>query len=206
MRGAVFLFVLAVYGSAWAGSVPPSAMVTFEGFADGTVFGPEAGHVPGDAVLSQNGIIMRVQNFHFQDFVGFYRAEIGGLFEPYFPSTPLETNNINVEFDFSGLPFSVQRVTFEYLDFGGISNLSVNGGTLYELASLSDLPSSIAPGIEASVQPGLVTLLGPIASLQVGGQELGIDNVIAVPEPGMIILGLLAGLSLSTRFRNRIGK
>jgi hypothetical protein len=97
----------------------------------------------------------------------------------------LRLNNINVEFDFSGVGFAVQEVTFEFLDLGGHENLSVNGSPIFA-GELSAVGSPI-DGVSASVtttpvsggNSGRVVLGGAVETVRVGGQELWIDNVCA---------------------------
>jgi hypothetical protein len=164
-----------------------------------------AGHSPGEVVLIQDEIRMRVQPFFFDGFVGFMRAEVGGIFDEFFESTPLETNNITVEFDFTHVGFAVEQVSFEFQDFGGASNFAVNGHTLYELSSLSQVPESVAPGVTASISGSVLTLDGSVHSFRVGGQEVALDNVFAVPEPGTVTFLALAGsaLAMLRKYRGR---
>jgi hypothetical protein len=108
----IFLFLAcALTPACWAGSVPPPALVNFENVPPGTQFGMLQGDAPGDLVLSQNGIDMRLRNFHFESFIGFFRADVGGAFDEFFPTTPLEINNIAVEFDFGEVGYPVTEVT-----------------------------------------------------------------------------------------------
>jgi len=179
------------------------AVVDFEVEAPGTFFGGPADDVPGEVVLQQNGIRMSVEEYYLGTFVGFYRATVGGEFAGLFSSLPLQTDNISVLFDFSGLTFDVTRVTLEYKEFGGSDNFAVNGHTIHELTSLLNLPAEVAPGVSASVADGLITLTGMIDSFRIGGQELAIDNVTAVPEPGAICLLLGGAISLLRRRKSR---
>ena len=122
------------------GSGAFAATMDFEGIGLGTRYGGGEGDNPGDVVLTQGGIDMSVETFYYGSFDGFNYAEIGGQFAGFFPTTPLETNNISVKFDFSNLGFDVTLVTLEYQEFGGIDNFAVNGHTIYELTSLLDIP------------------------------------------------------------------
>ena len=173
----------------------------FESVKPGTTFGQAFGNTPGEIVLTQGGIAMSVEEFFLGTFVGFIRAEVGGRYDEYFPTTPLELDNIGVRFDFADVSFDVTHVTLEYQEFGGGNNFAVNDHTLYEVSPLSDLPVDVAPGVTASVDAGVITLVGEIDSFQIGGQELGIDNIVAVPEPmSMLLLGL-GGVALMYRRR-----
>ncbi len=46
---------------------------------------------------------------------------------PFGNGQTIGLNNINLEFDFTGIGFPVSRVVFEHLDLGGFENLGVNG-------------------------------------------------------------------------------
>lgn len=173
--------------------------VDFESVAPGTTFGQGYGNTPGEIVLTQEGIAMSVEEFFLGTFVGFVRAEVGGRYDDYFPTTPLELDNIGVRFDFADVGFDVNFVTLEYQEFGGGNNFAVNDEVLFQVSPLTDLPTNVAPGVTASVDAGVITLVGDIDSFQIGGQELGIDNVTAVPEPASILLLALGGVALLHR-------
>lgn len=203
-RNAIVAAFLVAAAQSLGGVVQFTATVDFETVPMGTRFGSEAGQQAGDEVLMQDDIRMTLDQFQFGAFRGFYRAEVGGIFADFFPTVPLEINNINVVFHFNQLPFLVETVTFEFAEFGGMNNLAVNGHVIHELASLSLIPANPAPGITALVADGIVALIGPIESLLIGGQELAIDNVTAVgvPEPSVLAL-LMLGVAAVRRFRPR---
>lgn len=114
----------------------------------------------------------------------------------YFPSFGadqiLKVGNINLEFDFSQIGFQPSQITFEFVDFGGNENLSINGDrqTIF-IGDLFLAPASI--GIAGVVvdgeslenegtmyaNAGLVTLTGAVNMFAIGGQEFWIDNVCA---------------------------
>jgi hypothetical protein len=175
------------------------AVVDFETVPVGTQYGAAAGNFPGQVVLTQNGINMSVENFHLGGFTGFNLAEVGGAYDAFFPTTPLELNNISARFDFAGVGFDVNEVRLDYQEFGGSDNFSVNAGTLFELEALTNIPVNVAPGVTASVLSGEIRLLGNVDSFLIGGQELAIDNIRAIPEPGTALLLLLLSLGSSRR-------
>jgi len=180
-----------------------SPIVDFEDVATGTTFGALDGQGPGDLAFSQNGIDVRVEDFFFGSLAVPGFAEVGGTYDSDFASTPLSIDNLSLRFDFTNVGFPVSQVSFEFMEFGGLSNFAVNGGALIQLSPLSTLPSDIAPGITATVDQGVVTLFGAIDSFLVGGQELGIDNVIAVPEPATLALLAIGGLGMLGRLRRK---
>jgi hypothetical protein len=125
---------------------------------------------------------------------------VGGELDPFFPTTPVSMNNIAFEFDFAGLAFDVNSVSLDYMEFGGVSNFAVNGGTPFQITEFTDLPSNVAPGVTALVDEDMIVLLGDIDSFLIGGQELGIDNIVAVPEPlALTLLAMGAGALLGYR-------
>lgn len=183
-----------------ATSLVSAATLNFEGLPVGTRFGQQYGQTPGQIVHSQNGIDMSVENFFFssQGFTGFARAEVGGGgLRAYFPSEPLFLDNLNVRFDLTGVGFNVDRVSVDYLELGGLDNFAVNDRPIIEITPLNGLPIDIAPGIRLyhDVLDGItglsrITLVGDVDSLLIGGQELGINVVVAVPEPaGLALMG-----------------
>lgn len=195
LRCLTFLFVCAGCVPTWASTLD------FDSIAIGnpTVFGANFGNTPGELVLMQDGITMTVEELILGSTSGFDRAEIGGLYAADFATTPLSLDNISVMFDFTGLGSNTSLVTLEVQEFGvdGGSTLSVNGQPLVDL---SNLPTNIAPGVSATFANNLLTLSGSINSLQIGGQELGIDTVTAVPEPStFVLLGMAAAAAIRRR-------
>ncbi len=188
---------------AMASGTARATSIDFESIPMGTLYGAAANHSPSEVVLSENGIDMSVENFFLGSFVGFFDAEVGGIYGQQFPTHALQLDNISVQFDLAGVGFAVNQVTFEYLEFGGASNLSVNGSAILQLDSLNDVPSAIAPGISATVGSGVVTLFGPIDRFLVGGQELAIDSITVVPEPATVLLLGVAALAMTGRTLRR---
>lgn len=181
------------------GAPANATIIDFESMPPGTLYGGAAGDLPGDIVLSQSGINMSVQQFFLGSYVGFVKAEVGGKYDGFFPTTPLGLENISVLFDFTGMGADVTSLTLEYQQFGGANNFAVNGGTIHEVNAFSSLPTNIAPGVFAFVTNSSIILSGDINTVRVGGQELAIDNVNAIPEPGSCLLVLLGGAILHRR-------
>lgn len=186
----------------------------FESVPVGTSYGGSDGHNPGDIVLMEDDIVMSVESFASTAGAIFGQAVVGGDYMPFFQSTPLQMNNIDARFDFTGLDLPVGILRLEFRDFGGTVDFSLNDGTRYILDDLTDLPSVPEPGYETVVVPpisfngfGVLTIYGfGIESVQLGGQELVVDRVIAttVPEPATALLMAL-GAGAMLRRRRRLG-
>ncbi|MFQ5352526.1 MAG: hypothetical protein ACE5D3_05570, partial [Candidatus Binatia bacterium] len=175
--------------------------VSFDGLPAGTVFG-FGRDLPGAEVHSEaDGIRMSVENFVLGSSEFFFFAEVAGPATQPFATNALSLDNISVRFDFADVPFTVNEVSFEFFDLGGSSNLAVNDAPLFILNPLSTLPTNVAPGVTAIVSGGHITLVGPVQSVLIGGQELVIDNINAVPEPVSGILLTLASLACWKRRR-----
>jgi hypothetical protein len=98
----------------------------------------------------------------------------------------VNTNNINLEFDFTDLFFTPDKVVVIFRDTGGIENISVNGSSVLigELASGST--SGVSWTVTDSPEPnnphnrlGHLTINGDVERLKIGGQEFWIDSVCA---------------------------
>lgn len=179
------------------------ALVDFESIPIGTIFGQDAGNVPGEKVLTQDGIAMSLDVLLVGSFVGFNRATVGSAYADLFDTTPLELNNISAVFDFANLSFDVNSLTLEVQHFGGASNLSVNGASLQDLLRLDDVPQIVAPGVSAYLVNKTLTLEGPLDLFRIGGQELVVDNILAVPEPATALLALITLGWAARRSRRR---
>jgi len=197
-----------------------AARFDFEGEVVGTEFGPGNGDSPGDQILTQDGIILTLENFDNGVGTGFNGATIKGHPGPptsEFPITEnatnvLGTNNINAKFDFSGVGFPVTKVTIDFADQGGTENFDVND---IGLQVLGDLTSVVDPAgfmvtvnvneidntdvgtVEVMALPG-----NTIQSFTIGGQEFAIDNLVAIPEPTSAA-GVLACLAMFALRRRR---
>jgi len=192
--------------SLFVSSVALATTMDFQSVAVGTKYGEAPlPNFPGQVVLTepaQNGIDMSVEQFFFQQFTGFFQAEVVG------PSNDhqLAIDNISVLFDLTNVGFNVTSLTLEYLELGGNDNFAVNGGSIRQLAELTDIPANVAPGVTALVDGGLITLTGKIDSVLIGGQELTIDTIVAVPEPTSLILLAVGGVLALRRLRERSGR
>ncbi len=165
--------------------------------AAGTQYGAPAGQAPGTLIFNSHGIDVRVRDFVFMGGGGsFGEAGIEPAPATFGMSQVMAVNNINLEFDFSGLGAPVTKVTLDYLDMGGRENLAINGQPAPAYAGELEAAPSPIGGVALSFTPpvtvvggktGSMTATGPITQLQVGGQEFWIDNLCATlktgPEP-----------------------
>ena len=184
----------------WMSPISLAVTVEFESVPVGTKYGDDFGNVPGQVVLTepaQNGIDMSVEQFFFQQFTGFFQAEVVGPANDH----ALAIDNISVLFDLTNVGFNVTSLTLEYLELGGNDNFAVNGGSILQLADLTDIPANVAPGVTALVDGGLITLTGKIDTVLIGGQELTVDTIVAVPEPTSLVLLGAGGVLALRRLR-----
>ncbi len=168
--------------------------------------GPEQNfYAPGDVVHIENGIEMSVEWFYLNQFSGFFWAEVIGPQNDH----QLALDNINVMFDLTNVGFDVTSLTVEYMELGGGNNFAVNGGSIMQLSSLMDLPSNVAGGVtitqfelDPQTHRTQITLTGDLDNLLIGGQELIIDSIVAVPEPtSLLLLGAGGALAMLRRRR-----
>ena len=116
----------------------------------------------------------------------------------------ISMGNVNLDFDFGG---PQTTVSFQYAEFGGNVNLTVNG-TLLNFEDYISMDGMNAGGAMVSVSEdmpgsnsGSVTVVGNITQFSTGGQELNIDDVRFVPAPGAVALLGLGGVTLLRRRR-----
>lgn len=166
-----------------------SACVNFEPTpAAGTTYGTPLGQTPGSVVLFASGLIGSVERFTTPAGGSFFNLARVENPPTAFATPPraLRLNNIAMRFHFFALPFRPTRLTFRYLDLGGLENLAINGQAPF-MGNLSTPPAAVAGfGISASSaavpggRRGLVTIQGPnLRDVSIGGQELWIDQVCA---------------------------
>ena len=156
--------------------------------AVGTQFGTPVGQSSGDAVLTSTGIAVALADFDTGHGTAFGLASIDNAPPALGGGQVLRLNNIALDIDFSGLPFPVHEVSFDFLDRGGLDNLGVNGVPPPLIGNLTSAPPTIAglnvavtagPVGPGSATRGRVVLSGAVEILRIGGQELWIDNVCA---------------------------
>lgn len=176
----------------------------FQSVALGAKYGGDFGNHPGQVLdeFTEDGIQMSVEQFFLPQFTGFFQAEVVGPANDH----QLAIDNINVLFDLTNVGFNVTSLTLEYVELGGEDNFAVNGGSIHQLARFTEIDhTNVAPGVTALVDGGLITLTGKIDSVLIGGQELTVDSIVAVPEPTSMILLAVGGL-LALRQCGRTGR
>jgi hypothetical protein len=162
------------------------ACVDFESpLSIGTQFGAPAGQTSGTVAFAANGITVSVADFELGGSTVFNSATIDSAPPALGSGQALRVNNINLVVDFSALSFAVGEVRFDFLDLGGIENLSVNGASTFVGEFTSAPPTLGGVTISVTASPvvggtrGTVVLSGAVQTLRVGGQELWIDNICA---------------------------
>ncbi len=194
-RGLVALVAFGVANSSTFGG-----QVTFETLAIGQTYGNGV-QSPGEVIFSQDGIHVSVETFRTGTFEDLNLAEINGPGTDLFATRHASFDNINFGFDLTGVA-PINDVTIDYHEFGGVNNFSVNGGPLLELPAMTSMPANVAPGVTASVDGDSIHLSGLVSRFVIGGQELAIDNIVAVPEPTCLAI-LAAGLGTGLLRRRR---
>jgi hypothetical protein len=92
-------------------------------------------------------------------------------------------SNINLKFDFSGLAFTVGKVTFDFADLGGSENIAVNGSSIVEGELASGNVGGVPLTINRVASVGDGTLDGSVRDLKIGGQQFYLDNVCTFEVP-----------------------
>ena len=164
--------------------------VTFNPLAASTQYGPPT-YSSGSLVFTENNIPVRVFDFGSGGSFNFCKVLPASAYPGFGLGNIMNTNNITLELDFSGLSFQPRKVIFGYMDLGGTEHLRVNNEAttefVGELQSMI-LPYNIASGVQVTsitkipTQGGFkgrVTVVGSVNLLRVGGQEFFLDNLCA---------------------------
>lgn len=159
--------------------------VKFNSVAPTARWGTPAGHSSGDVVHTEDGIPVAVQEFYWSATTTHFGST---RVRPSFTVSgeqSINTNNINLEFDFTQLPFTPNEVLVIFRDTGGFENIAVNGSTVIR----GELASGSAGGVSWTVDStpeanpsnrfGTVTINGNVTNLKIGGQEFWIESVCA---------------------------
>ncbi len=153
--------------------------VDFETLTLGTNFGNGI-NTQGEVIFTQSDIPVSVEYFEWVGGGGMFGTAIvdNGVFGTGLAMT---TNNINLMFDFYNVGYTPNRVSFDYVDWGGNENISVNGEPIFagEL-DMAPMPPGVTMTITNMGSFMRATLNGPVTKLLVGGQEFQMDNVCAL--------------------------
>src|SRR5205085_407 len=148
----------------------------------GAQYGPP-GQSSGDVVFTTNGIPVSVYDFLTNGGPAFSSARIEQPPTPFSSGQSIRTTNINLEFDFTSLGLPRSQVQFDFLDMGGLKNISVNGSPVFA-GEFSAAPNPIG-GVQVAVstapvangKKGTVILTGTVDKLRIGGTALWIEQV-----------------------------
>lgn len=146
-----------------------------------TIWGYTAGHVAGQVVHTENGILVSVDTFFFKGTSAYKGARIEPPpFAGFGAGQNANLKYANLAFSFQQLGWTPGHVQFVFHDPGSVTaeNLIVNGDEYS--GPLSGAPAVLG-GVAVTVAGGVVDLAGPVSSLKVGGQKLWIDEVCAAP-------------------------
>ena len=148
-------------------------------------FGPVTIPGPGVTVASEDGIDLSFEDITYVDgSTNFGSAEIMAAQPEAGNGQVLWLNNISAVYDLTGVA-AVQQVKFEFIDYGGLENLRINGSLLVD--DIDNMGGALG-GVNVLVTyntyfgfiAGEVILTGNVQELAVAGQEFYIDNVCVI--------------------------
>ncbi|MEL6843712.1 MAG: hypothetical protein AAFP02_10915, partial [Bacteroidota bacterium] len=166
------------------------ACIDFEALADGTRYDGDD-YQPGDVLFTEDDVPVAFNEFVYENgTTDMFHIDVqnldGGFTEhPDQLGNALWVSNATATFDFSKLDYTVNRLSFEFIELGGDYNLSVNGEPVRFLNTLTDVPTEVAEDVFISFEIddedeffnwGTATLVGDIESLTIGGQEFYVDH------------------------------
>jgi hypothetical protein len=156
-------------------AVPPDAQ-----------WGSPAGHSSGDVVHTEDGIVVSVEDFFWSSSTTYFGST---RVRPSFTvagEQSINTNNINLGFDFNNLNFTPNQIEVVFRDTGGFENISVNGSPVIRGQLASGNAGAVTWTVIDAPEPsnpnnrtGTVTLNGDVTNLKIGGQEFWIQSVCA---------------------------
>jgi hypothetical protein len=160
--------------------------VTFNSVPAAAQWGTPAGHSAGTVVHTEAGIPVAVQEFFWTPTTTHFGST---RVRPSFTVSgqqSINTNNINLEFDFNPLWFTPNHVTVVFRDTGGFENIAVNGSTVIRGELASGSGGGVSWTVNSTPEPGnpnnrigTVTITGNTTRLKIGGQEFWIESVCA---------------------------
>lgn len=158
-----------------------SRCMKFDGLAVGKRWGQVPGPLSGSVVHTENYISMKVTDYLGRwgtgtATTGYYRHAVITA-EPRYPEVltgnSLRLDTIGVIFDFTGVPFTIGSVTFNFVDRSPRENMSLDDGGLHlgQIWNVDDWPSPLRV-VTQSISPpirGKVQISGSVKTLQIGG-------------------------------------
>ena len=171
------------------------AFTDFEGLTFGERFGDLAQGAtidvaPGDVAVTSDGIAITLDALTSSTgWTGFNYLEVAQYPVSPGPDHSAFTNNVTASFDIASVVDVTDTVCLAFVDLGGFENFSINGSanvvTPNGYGGLQTLNGSTIGGVDVSVTgtsisygyTGLITLIGDVDVLTIGGQELWLDDL-----------------------------
>jgi hypothetical protein len=164
-------------------AVPALAdLVTFDPQPLGTIYGSTVGQPQGTLMFHEGFADLHTEDFWLAGSPYYYEGRIEPATASFGSGRILRLNNMDIKARFS----APGDVMFRFMDLGGSVNLQVNGsGVILDPNDMAMAPAVVAPGVTCTVtttpvpggHKGVVTLTGPVLTLQVGGQEFWLDDI-----------------------------
>ena len=171
------------------------AFTDFEGMTFGERYG-DLTHgatidvAPGDVAVTSDGIAITLDVLTGPSGgTGYNYMEVAQNPLSPGPDHSIHTNNVTASFDIASVVEVTDTVCLSFVDLGGFENFSINGSpnlvTLTGSFGLAYMSGGTFSGVEYSVTgtaitggfTGLITLIGDVDVLTIGGQELWLDDL-----------------------------
>jgi hypothetical protein len=152
-------------------------------FESPVALGTQTG-LTGTQFLTQNGVDVWSDQFKLSNGAYSYNsARIVAANAKFGRSQMVSINNINLQFDFSGLQASRKGISLKFADYGGGNNLSINGSRFF-VGRFAQIPKQLG-GVAIALQTvkfsggytAILTLKGVVQNMVIGGQEFFLDDV-----------------------------
>lgn len=155
--------------------------IEFETLPIGAIFGDGYNSL-GEEIFIENDMAVAVDSFFYVGGGGnFSNCNVIDGSATFGTGNAMWTSNINLIVDFTNVPgMDVNKVTFDFADYGGSENFSINGAPIYagELMMAPTPPNIFMYFTNmGSYYRGTVLGYVPIELLVIGGQEFEIDNI-----------------------------
>ena len=172
---------------------------------------PASSFPAGAAVVSQ-GVNITITDLVTTSFTTSGAASVFGPASdetgaPGTPSNELQPNNVTANFAFDA---TYSLLSFDFAEFGGVNTFEINGdkrefgnmAAFFATApTIGGVTFSVVSAPVAGGDRGTVTGVGAFNAVSIGGQELFLDNIRAVPSPGGVAALALGGLAAARRRR-----